>query len=78
VEQGIVVVEVRPRLARRTRPACGARDIITSIEGTAVTDGGEFRRVLRQHRPGETIRLQVNRMGTEMEVTVELGAARVT
>jgi S1-C subfamily serine protease len=54
------------------------RDIITQIEGTAVTHGGEFRRVLRQHRPGASIRLQVNRMGTEMEVTVDLGAARVT
>jgi serine protease Do len=77
VEQGIIILQVQPG-----SPADAAglqqRDIITQIEGTAVTHGGEFRRVLRQHRPGETIRLQVNRMGTVMEVTVELGAAQVT
>jgi S1-C subfamily serine protease len=77
VEQGIIILQVQPG-----SPADAAglqpRDIITRIEGTAVTHGGEFRRVLRQHRPGESIRLQVNRMGTEMEVTIDLGAARVT
>jgi len=77
VEQGIIILQVQPG-SPADAGGLQPRDIITRIEGTAVTHGGEFRRVLREHRPGESIRLQVNRMGTVMEVTVELGAAQVT
>lgn len=71
VREGIIVAA-----AGRGTPAdrAGIRegDIITRIDGTPVTAGGDLRKVLRRHRPGDTVRLTLLRPGGERTVTVTL------
>ena len=66
VREGIVVAAVSPGT-----PASAAGiergDIITRIDDTPIKQGGDLRRVLRERRPGDTIRLTVERgSGTRM------------
>lgn len=52
-----------------------AGDVITGIEGTAVKQGADFRRVLRTRRPGDAVRLDVLRDGRTRQVRVTLARA---
>jgi serine protease Do len=57
VERGIIITGVgaqTPAAAAGIRPG----DIITEIGGTTITHGGDFRRVLRETRPGTTVRIR--------------------
>jgi S1-C subfamily serine protease len=60
--EGIVVVSVSPN-----KPAAQAGvergDIITRVDDTPIKQGGDLRRVLRDRRPGDNVRITVVRMG---------------
>jgi S1-C subfamily serine protease len=62
VREGIVVVSVWPGT-----PADSAGvergDIITRVDDTPIKQGGDLRRVLRDRRPGDNVRITVARMG---------------
>jgi serine protease Do len=75
VQQGIVVVEVGPGTPAA---AAGLRrgDIITSIDNTAITDGGDLRRLLRQRTPGTTVQITGVRGQQQFTATVQLGEIR--
>jgi serine protease Do len=50
-------------------------DIITRVDGTAVRQGGDLRRTLRERRPGDTIRITVAGDGGSRELSARLVAA---
>ena len=50
-------------------------DIITAIDGTAVTSPEQMRAILAKKRPGDKIVVEVYRGETLMKVTVKLGRA---
>ena len=49
-------------------------DVITELDGKAVTDAGELQMLVAQKRPGETIHLQVVRDSKPTTVAVTLEA----
>ncbi|MDF2440840.1 MAG: serine protease Do [Abditibacteriota bacterium] len=74
VRQGVVVQKVQPGSAA-SRAGIRAQDIITRAGDTPITRGGDLRRVLRAHRPGDALSLSVRRGGRAVPVTVRLAAA---
>ncbi|WP_308189000.1 trypsin-like peptidase domain-containing protein [Streptacidiphilus sp. ASG 303] len=50
-------------------------DVITAADGRPVHDGDQLVVVIRSHRPGDTLRLTVERGGSRRTVAVVLGAA---
>jgi S1-C subfamily serine protease len=72
VESGIIVT----RVGAQTPAAAGgirSGDIITAINGTTVTHGGDFRRVLRETRPGTTVRVTgLRQNGQQFNANVRL------
>ncbi len=48
-------------------------DVITAIEGAPVTTVADVYLLLERHKPGETVRLTVERGGRQRQVDVELG-----
>jgi S1-C subfamily serine protease len=48
-------------------------DVITAVDGQPVTILEELRDEILSHKPGDTIELEVNRDGTPLTITVELG-----
>jgi S1-C subfamily serine protease len=74
VEEGVIVAAVgqnTPAGRAGVRPG----DIITAIDGAKVTQGGDLRRALRAHKPGETVTLRLVRPGGETETRVRLAEA---
>ena len=68
VREGVIVRGVgegTPAARAGLQPA----DIITSIDGTAIPTTGELFRVLRGHRPGDTIRISIVRLDARAQVT---------
>ena len=75
VQEGIIVLQVDPQ-SPAGRAGIRREDIITDIGGTAITNGGDLRRVLRERRPGETVPITVRRLdGSTRRVNVRLGEA---
>jgi serine protease Do len=74
VEEGVIVAEVG-----RNTPAgrAGVRpgDIIAALDGTKITQGGDLRRALRGHKPGDTVTLRLVRPSGEVETRVRLAEA---
>ena len=62
VREGIVVAAVSPNTPA-ARAGLEAGDIITRIDDTAIKQGGDLRRVLRERRPGDNVRLTIVRPG---------------
>lgn len=62
VREGIVVAAVDPE-APAARAGIERGDIITRIDDTPIKQGGDLRRVLRDRRPGDTVRVTVVRAG---------------
>ena len=50
-----------------------ARDVITAIDGKALTDESTLGEVISEHKPGETVRLDAVRNGQQLSVEVTLG-----
>ncbi|HEU4676504.1 MAG TPA: PDZ domain-containing protein [Motilibacteraceae bacterium] len=50
-------------------------DVVTRVDGTAVTSSDQLRRLVTEHRPGDTVPLVVRRDGTERTVKVTLGSS---
>jgi S1-C subfamily serine protease len=53
-------------------------DVITAVDGQPVTSLDELRDEILSHKPGDTIELEVNRDGTPLTITVELGRQPTT
>ncbi|HYH09848.1 MAG TPA: trypsin-like peptidase domain-containing protein [Thermoanaerobaculia bacterium] len=73
VQSGVVVMEV---IASSPAARAGLRrgDFIVGLNGTRITDEGEFRRLMREQRPGDTVRLDVVReSGSRQTISVRLG-----
>ena len=53
-------------------------DVVTAVDGEAVTTLEELREIVLSHDPGDTIRLEVNRDGEQLTIEVELGRQPAT
>jgi serine protease Do len=71
---GVVVVSVQPG-SPADRAGLLENDIITRVNEDPVTTMGELRRLLRDRRPGETVRLTVFRNRQNRTLTVRLAEA---
>jgi serine protease Do len=71
VREGIVVAAVSPNHPAE-RAGIERGDIITRIDDTPIRQGGDLRRLLRDRRPGDTIRVTVARGGETRTLTAEL------
>ncbi|HEU4453257.1 MAG TPA: PDZ domain-containing protein, partial [Longimicrobium sp.] len=76
VQAGIIVARV---VAGSPAARAGVRvgDIITRIDDTPVTQGGDLRRALRALQPGGSAVLTVRRPDGQSRVTVRLGEAEL-
>jgi putative serine protease PepD len=50
-----------------------AGDVITAIDGAAVTDSASLGKAIRSHQPGDSVKITVSRNGTEQTLTPTLG-----
>jgi putative serine protease PepD len=48
-------------------------DVITSVDGTSISNANDLLTILATKKPGDTISLQLNRNGTTLTVQVHLG-----
>lgn len=92
VDEGVLVAAVRPdspadqaglRGGDTTATVNGQTwilggDVITSVDGRAVTDAEELRRIVLAKRPGDTIALEVARDTETLTISVELGRRPAT
>ena len=76
VRRGIIVTGVQ-RGSPADRAGLRPQDIVTRADDAPITMGGDLRRILRGHRPGDTIRLTLVRPpnGQRAVVAVQLGEA---
>jgi serine protease Do len=77
VREGIVVASIEPDTPAE-RAGIERGDIITRIDDTPIRQGGDLRRLLRDRRPGETIRVTVARGGETRTLTARLIEAPAT
>ncbi|HET7600856.1 MAG TPA: trypsin-like peptidase domain-containing protein [Gemmatimonadales bacterium] len=71
VDEGVIVATVgrgTPAAEAGLRPG----DIITALDGQAVTQGADLRKAIRGRKPGDTIRLQVLRPDGRHTLTAKL------
>ena len=71
VRQGIVVQEVLPG-SPAAQAGIRVQDLITRADDTAITSGGDLRRVLRAHLPGDELTLTLRRGQRTVTVTAIL------
>jgi S1-C subfamily serine protease len=71
VKSGVVIVEVGPGTPAATA-GLQPRDIISAIDGTAVTDDSAFAKIIDSHKPGDTIALNVTRGRQTVELKAKL------
>jgi serine protease Do len=71
VKEGVIVTGVEDG-SPAAKAGLRDGDIITQIDGTPVTQGADLRKVMRQHKPGDTVRLTVLRPGGRRTVEVKL------
>ncbi|HWI73441.1 MAG TPA: trypsin-like peptidase domain-containing protein [Baekduia sp.] len=53
-----------------------AGDVITAIDGTAVSDADALASLIASHQPGDTLKITFTRSGAEQTVTATLGTAK--
>jgi serine protease Do len=75
VREGIIVGRVEPG-SPAARAGLRQQDIIVRANNTAITSGGDLRRLLRSLAPGATLRLEVIRSGGRQTISVQLGEAQ--
>ncbi len=73
---GVKIEEITPNSAAA---AAGLKvnDVLLTIDGKAVPEASRFREALVEHKPGDIIRLALEREGKTMEVRATLTAAKV-
>jgi S1-C subfamily serine protease len=74
VEEGVIVAAVEPNTPA-ARAGVRPGDIVTALDGGKITQGGDLRRTLRAHRPGDTVTLRLLRETGQAEARVRLGEA---
>jgi len=74
VKEGIILTAVG-RGSPAARAGLRPQDIIVKGNSTAITSGGDLRKLIRSLEPGATIRLEVIRPNGRLTVPVELGQA---
>lgn len=74
VQEGVIVIMVGEGTPAE---AAGIHqgDIITSIDGVDVSDGGDLRRLMRRAEPGEMVTLTLVRGDEQMTIRLRLGEA---
>src|SRR5258705_4254689 len=70
--QGVVIYQVQPGSAAE-RAGLRKGDVITSLNGTAVSDPNTFRNQIASSPPGTDVTLTVKRDGREQQVRATLG-----
>lgn len=74
VEEGVIVAGVA-RGTPADKSGIEAGQIITKIDSEKVTQGGDLRRALRAHKPGDRVKLHLVGPGGETDVEVQLAEA---
>lgn len=77
VREGIIVRQVEPG-SPAARAGLQVADIITRIDNQPVTTSGDLRRILRSHRPGDSVRLTVVRVPSRGRATTLTVTAQLT
>jgi S1-C subfamily serine protease len=72
VESRAVVVEVDPD-GPAARAGISPEDVITAVGPTTVASSGDVLAALRDHAPGDSVRLAILRSGGELRIEVRLG-----
>ena len=70
---GVRVMEVTPD-SGAAKAQLQVDDVIVALDGKAVSDIGQLRLWVQSHQPGDTIKLTIQRNGSQMDVSVTLGA----
>jgi putative serine protease PepD len=73
-QQGVAVQDV---VAGSPAEAAGIQpgDVLTRLDNTALGTGQSLAGILAQHKPGDQVRITLQRQGSTRTVTVTLGAA---
>ena len=74
VREGIIVGRVEAG-SPAARAGIRQQDIIVRANGTAITSGGDLRRLLRSLTPGSTLRLEIVRGSNRQTISLQLGEA---
>jgi len=74
VQSGAVIAEMTAG-SPAERAGLKNGDVITAIDGGKVEGAGDLRRVLRSHKPGDTVNLSVRRGAEKLSVKVQLSEA---
>ena len=61
------------RIQFQGRPVKVGGDVIVAVDGEELVTENDLSRLISEHRPGETVTLQIIRDGEEQDVDVELG-----
>jgi S1-C subfamily serine protease len=71
-DEGVFVVEVIPGSGAE---AAGVQqgDVIVSVDGEKIDSSERLGEIIREHEPGDTIEIVIEREGTEQTLTAELG-----
>jgi serine protease Do len=72
IEEGVAIVRVGAN-SPASRAGLRARDFVTALDGDAIRDQNDLLRLLRAHRPGDTVTLSVVRGTERIQVRVQLG-----
>jgi serine protease Do len=76
IQAGVIVQQVganTPAAAAGMRPG----DVITQVDGVTIERGGDFRRVLRERQPGQSVRVRIWRPAGFADLRVVLGEQRI-
>lgn len=73
VSQGAYVASVSASTGA-DRAGLKEGDIVTAFDGKAVTDASDLMLDVREHNPGDTVTVTVNRDGQTLDLTVTLGS----
>lgn len=76
VEEGVFVVEISPN-SPAAESDLQQGDILVGIDGNEIATSEDLQSQLDELEPGDEVTLQVNRDGTEMEVTLTLGESPI-
>ncbi len=74
VREGVIVAQVVPG-SPAAQAGIRQQDIITRIDDTPITSGGDLRRVLRNRQPGDVLTITVLRPAGATTLRVRLGTA---